>query len=467
MARKPDVKRLLSKGLSGKEAGRLVVQDLHEADRGKGGFLSRKDIEDLKAGLKTHEDITDYNRLVDLYKAVYMTMEEAEIASLQVEKHLRSLESRLEGYVVSAGVRHIYRLLPIIVTEKDYRALKARQKRRLKKRLYCLGEVLEKRTEELLGGWQKAEEATDETWDKAWKAADQEVQKLIDDGKLKPLRLGHRADLIAYAEAKKALEDPLELEDLTDDGEPAEKTTDHHAAYLARLEESVAQGDLSEGHDVSRWSADLDPEDDEDRLLYHYVSGDQLYKAGLPEWKLWIDEFKPYEEDKDHEGGIAVIREEGGPGSDVDAKGHYRNTWLDRLRDFMQVQRIEEEYRATRGLSAEEVFRTILKTVRVQAQILQAYLRVLQEAGAACGIDFALEEVLTISDVRTAAEDYSRMAKTVSGWRGEIRGPRLPAFDLDQVKPDKAVVDTLRERIALGIYGEGLGDGWWKEVSDG
>jgi len=468
VVRKADLKRLLAKGLSGKEAGKLVVQHAYAIDRGGSGFLSDKDIQTLQASLKTQDDIRDYNRVLDVYRAVYVTIQEAKILSLLVERDLRSVESQLESYLVSQGVSDVYRWLPVIVTEKDYQAMKARQKRRLRKRLYCLGEVIERRTEELLGGPEKAEDSTDAAWDKAWKAADQAVQKLLDAGKLKPLRLGHRADLIAYAEAKTALEDPLELEDLTDDGEPAEETTDHHAAYLARLEESVAQGDLSEGHDVSRWSADLDEDDDEDRLLYHYVSGDQLYKTGLPEWTAWIDEFKFYE-DEEHEGqdgGVAVIREDGF-GISADPKGHYRNHWLDQLRDYAQVKSVEEEFTKEKGISIEDLLRKMLKRVKDQARVLQSYSHVLLEAGEVYGIDLGVEEALFLPELRKAAESYSSTAKRVSHWRGKIRGPKLPALDLDQLKLDKGTVDTLHERFSVGVGGDGFGPAWWKEASDG
>lgn len=471
VVRKADLKRLLAKGLSGKEAGKLVVQHSYAIERGGSGLLSEKDIQTLRASLKTQDDIRDYNRAFNVYRAVYVTIQEAKILSLLVEKGLRSVKTELDRYLVSQGVSDVYRWLPGILTENDYQAMKARQKRRDRKRLYCLGEVIGRRTEELLGGRDKAEDSTDAAWSKAWKAADQEVQKLIDAGKLKPLRLGHRADLMTCAEAKATLEDPLALEDLTDDGEAAEETTDHHGAYLARLEEVVAQGDLSEGHDVSRWFAaevPLELEDDEDRLLYHYVSGDQLYKSGLPEWKAWIDEFRCYEE-PELENGVAVLREAGLGGISVDPKGHYRNHWLDQLRDYAQVKATEEEFTKEEGISVEDLLRKMLKLVKDDARLLQSYSQVLLEASEVYGIDLGVEDALFLPDLRKAAESYSSMAKRVSRWRGEIRGPKLPALDFDQLKPDKVAVEILHERFSVGLGGEGfgLGPAWWKEASDG
>lgn len=472
VVRKPDVKRLLAKGLSGREAGKLVVQHAYAIDRGGSGFLSEKDIQTLQASLKTQRDVEDYNTVLDVYRTVFLTIQEAKILSLSVEKDLRSVERELDAYDLSQRLSQVFRFLPTILTEKDYQAVKARQKRRLRKRLYSLGEVIQSRTEELLGGSEEAEEVTDAVWAKAWRAADQEVQKLIDAGKLRPLRLGHRADLIAYAEAKTALEDPLELEDLTDEGEPAEETTDHHAAYLARLEEAVAQGDLTEGHDVSRYCGEPGEDDDEERLLHHYLSGDQLYKAGLPEWRTWIDDFKWYEEPDyaggvdDQEGGVAVLVADGFGGS-LDAKGHFNRFWLDQLRDYTQIKSVEEQLAKEKGISMEDLLQKMMGRVRDQARVLLAYHQVLREAGRVYGIELGLEEALFLEDLRKSAESYSDTAKTVSRWRGKVRGPKLKVLDLDQLKPDKATVDTLHERFSEGIFGGGFGGDWWKEASDG
>ncbi len=473
VVRKPDVKRLLAKGLSGKEAGKLVVEHAYAIDRGGSGFLSEKDIQTLQASLTTQQDIRDYNRVLDVYRAVFLTIQEAKILSLSAEKDLRSVESQLDAYDLSQRLSQVFRFLPTILTEKDYQAVKARQKRRLRKRLYSLGEVIQSRTEELLGGSEEAEEVTDAVWAKAWKAADQEVQKLIDAGKLRPLRLGHNASLLPFAEAKATLEDPLELEDLTGDEEPDEGTADHHAAYLARLEEAVAQGDLTEGHDVSRYCGELDEGDDEERLLHHYLSGDQLYKAGLPEWRTWIDDFKWYEEPDyaggvvdDQEGGVAVLVADGLGGS-LDAKGHFNRFWLDQLRDYTQVKSVEEQFAKEKGVSMEDLLQKTMSRVRDQARVLLAYHQVLREAGEVYGIELGLEEALFLEDLRKTAESYSVTAKAVSRWRGKVRGPKLKPLDLDQLKPDKATVETLHERFSEGVFGGGFGPGWWKEASDG
>ena len=53
MTTKTDIKKLLSKGLTGKEAGKLVLQDNWEYDHMRDDFLSERDLSAIKASLKT------------------------------------------------------------------------------------------------------------------------------------------------------------------------------------------------------------------------------------------------------------------------------------------------------------------------------------------------------------------------------------------------------------------------------
>ncbi len=73
----------------------------------------------------------------------------------------------------------------------------------LRARLYCLGEVIEERAIERLGGWERAEEASEKRWDAAYEAAEAEIEKLVENGTLSPGKLAHKASLMTLAEAPK------------------------------------------------------------------------------------------------------------------------------------------------------------------------------------------------------------------------------------------------------------------------
>jgi hypothetical protein len=113
VALKADIDRLIAKGLSGREAGRLAVQELMELDYGGQGFLSDRDILAIKAALRTPEDGADYHRMLDLHEALRLMLCEAHLVSLQTEQLLGELQRQLERYRVSAQVAELSRLYVI------------------------------------------------------------------------------------------------------------------------------------------------------------------------------------------------------------------------------------------------------------------------------------------------------------------------------------------------------------------
>jgi hypothetical protein len=457
MVGRPSLKRLFKRGLSGKEAGQLVVQHLYAVDHGRDGTLSQRDIQDLKAGLRSQAEVEAYNRMIGLYRAFYMTLQEATIQSMALDRLLAQVHITLMFHVLEGQQRFVTRFLPLIVTEKEYRFRKVRQKKRLKERLYCLGQVLEWRVEELLGGATKAEEAKDEAYQQAEEQAEQEVQRLIDSGRLRPLRLGHKASLFTLAEAERSKE-----QETDQDGrylpEEREAFADTREDYLRRIEESLAQGDQTEGHEVEVFSEQgIEPED-VDRLLHHYVSGEQLYKAGLPEWRRWIEQFKPCEEDSRLEGGLAVLRLDYG-GNPVEAS-RYDNRWLDRVRS-------RKTDTALGILSGEEQLKHMLSNASSGGRMLLASVQVLKEAARLAALPFEEKEEELLSMVREEENILAHGRSLLSHLKGDLETPiRLSAWSLDKLKPDRATISILRERFSLGVYGEGLGPEWWLEVSE-
>lgn len=504
MARKHDISRLLAKGLSGEEAGRLAVQHVLEVERGQAGFLSDKDIEALKKGVSGAAAAAGYNRMLDLYQVVREMLCEAQIASLEAVSLLRETEHELERYAISSQVAHLAANLPLLVSEEAFAEMRERQRLCLRARLYSLAEVIEERATERLGGWEKAEEASETRWDAAYKAAEQEIEKLIEADTLRPVRLAHKASLMTMEEARKAQrfhDDELLQEDLaavaqeahesregTVAGEPSARSEEseseaawHLDAFRERLEASLAQGDRTGGHDVSDWVGEVAPEDEE-RLLHHYLSGEQLVGAELPEWRHWTEEFKPYLEGDEGDGGLAVVVDEGL--GKFDADGRYQSHSLARLGDVLDVQAVENGFATQHGRPLAELLTKMYAAARACTCVLLAYLQVVAEASEVARIAFLggprdgapgesaatpareVEQHL-LGHVRLAAESYNLLAVQVGRWRGEIRGPRLPRFELADLRPNENALAVVRERIALGNGRGGLGANWWRDVVDG
>jgi hypothetical protein len=106
MACQRDVARLLAKGLSGAEAGRLALAELLALDGG-GGLLSERDVEALRSGLTSDEDRAECARLLGLYRTLRFTLLEAEVAALRAGRLLAELERLLTHYLTSARVARL------------------------------------------------------------------------------------------------------------------------------------------------------------------------------------------------------------------------------------------------------------------------------------------------------------------------------------------------------------------------
>ena len=67
---KEAIRKLLSKGLTGWESGKLVLQDFADQSCGKPSFLTSADIEEIKRGLTGDKDIRDYNNLMAMCRGM-------------------------------------------------------------------------------------------------------------------------------------------------------------------------------------------------------------------------------------------------------------------------------------------------------------------------------------------------------------------------------------------------------------
>jgi hypothetical protein len=254
MTTKTDIRKLLRGGLTGEEAGKLVIQDNWLVDRGKEGFLDKRDMTAIKSSLKTPHDIEAYNSYIKLYQLIDYTLKDAKILALEAQFYLLWIDKKLESLLKKAA--HDWSLLsdiPAIVTQKQYEELKAKQKLLKLKQPITLSEFIEERADDYLEDVNRGDLPLE------WKSAIQELLELIRAGKLTPLRLKDRQD---YYDFYKREIDYL----------PAEDTVEKLDAWLA--------GELSE--------------EEIDSLLEMIVFiGEELYQTGLPEWIEWIDVYIP------------------------------------------------------------------------------------------------------------------------------------------------------------------------------
>ena len=252
------------------------------------------------------------------------------------------------------------------------------------------------------------------------------------------------------------------------------------AAHRQRLEASLAQGDLSEGYDVSEWLGEVAPKT-RSACCITTSPASSFARAELPEWRRWMEEFKPWLEGADMDGGVAVTKDH--EAGEPDADGRYRSTCLERLGDVMDVGERERAWAERSGHSLAELLANVRAAAQAYAGRLLAYVQVIAEAGQVAHVSFLRsggdasressaqpadepqEDLL--AELVAAASNYNLMAAKVSRWRGEIRGPRLPAFEMTELEPDEGTLGVLRERLAIGAGRGGLGANWWREAADG
>ena len=267
MPTKTDVKRLLSKGLTGKEAGRLVFKDNWLTDTQRGGFLSEKDVSSLKAGLKSDKDIKEYNSFIRLYKYVDYTLKELRIVALEAEVLLHITYRILDAYGMHEAFRLAEMYIPAIVTQKQYEELKVKQRAQKLEQVSSLQELISYLSEvdfEIIVDDDEPEPEPeteiDFQNDERLRGAVSTLQELLRAGKLHPLKLKKRED---YYDGHK----------LKIPAQPVQEVIEMLDKFLT--------GELQYGED--------------DSLRMTVFRGKNLYELEEMEGfiKSWIDEYSP------------------------------------------------------------------------------------------------------------------------------------------------------------------------------
>lgn len=428
MLSKARVKNMLSKRLSGKEAGRLWFMDSWEVERGREGFLSEADHAHLRKSLTTAHDIEDFNKSIELFRAIQYLVGDAHVAFLQALLALEELDGVYRDCALNFLALRVLLDLPLIVTEKQLQRLKAQQKRARKKKLHCLEEVYQARARALAEEetglyWEDVEE---EVWDKCWTQGAKEIDALIKSRKLRPQKL----------------DSPLAMD--SDD-----------RAWISFAKD--------------------EPPEEQERLLQTAFPGEGLAKAGLPEWTEDIEEFRLFylpEQDwygDDPPEALAVIQE--------DLTGPLPPVGLG-AKDFQPVLALRY-LRDITGLRfrGQHDFSSLLATAKDRISTLAARRQALREAAPLVGTNTAedvdrfyalLEErVSSLNEKRRldgAAERVIRLAAQAEGASGGQALEALlkePPIELEKIKP------TARElRASRSILAEQLGKNWWSQPAE-
>lgn len=422
MPTKADIKKILSKGLTGKEAGRLVFKDNWMVDSNRGGFLSEKDISYIKAGMKKDGDIKDYNSYIRLYQLVDYTLKDARIMELEAVNYLQYVYRLLEFFRERELARLNLYLTPAIVTQKQYEELSAKQREMALQQVSWLEELISHFSGvelDYLLEEDEPEPVIDFQKDERLRGAVSKVQELLRAGKLHPLKL-------------KGSEDYYEMIMPDIPSYPAEE--------VIKLLDKLLAGELS-------W--------EEDFMRLVVFRNEELYNLEeTSSWMSWrIDVFKPdldsftsaRPEGMMQSSKVAIIQNP--TPDDIDEKGY----WIDK--DYSG---------STKDLDSERLGGLMKDMLGVVSERIKGFLAVqvvLDAISKVMEVDF-------LEDLESWYKELQEIAGLLNKLMGAFDGQweRLGLPELKPIKPGRlratpASLRYYRERMAMA-----LGDKWWEEA---
>jgi hypothetical protein len=478
MTSKKDISKILSKGLTGKEAGKLVLEDNWLVDHMREGFLSPKDLSAIKAGLKSTRDIEDYNSYIETYRIIDYTLKDAHIMALQFQVRMENLIRLITMYLFGSTDQHIM-TKPVIMTEKEYQDTKARQKKELSEDIHELETVILWRYWETTPEGIREQEPDDEyaldwlsrEYPELYQGLISEIIELIKAGKLQPVSInGKDKQKIISIETKwqdlsskiRSKIPDLSADELinrigkyTDPEDRISEDVDKEIHEVVKDREKLLKSlyKANKGKDNSKelirlleklLDKSISQEEKGQLLEYTYCSGEDLYKTGLPEWIKWIDEFKA---DYDvNDGGIAILVD---PKSyQVDERGYYIKSQLMK--------------RLTEGLEKESLdFRQGITNAKEEIKVVLSFHSIMELISEVIGIDFAEDTRSWIKDILNKLWEYERLRSNIMFQDDipDIFKDSLSPISLKKLKPSAGTIKYLRERVAMS-----LGDEWWGDV---
>jgi len=425
MPTKADIKKILSKGLTGREAGKLIFQDNWLVDTRRGGFLSERDMSSIKAGLRSDKDIKEYNSYIRLYKYVDYTLKEVRITALEAGSLLFYVYMLLQTYEKAEVFQLAYMDIPAIVTQKQYEELSARQRANKLNSVFTLQEVisvLSKVELEVILDEDEPEPVIDFQKDERLIQAAGRIKELLKSGRLKPLKLEKRED---YYDSHK-----LKI--------PAQPVKE-----VVEILDKLLTGELQY-------------DEDDSLLLTAFRTKDCYELEELRDWmQSWVDIYMPnYDEetsarpeDMMQSRYVAIIQNP--LPRDLDKRGY----WIakDYLGSNLKPDAKKDSETITTFLHASK--ERIKGFLGVQS-VLEAISKVIE-------VDFLEDLEQWRQELQSIVEILNRQIESMDGKWERLGLPELKPIRIGRMKASASTIRYFRERMALA-----LGENWWEEPRD-
>jgi hypothetical protein len=432
------VKRMLTKGLTGWQAGKLILQDVIDGYLRRDSVLTEADMAAVQQARMEGADVRDYNMFMALCRGFHLGYVMAEWACGDACLEIGFLDRALQDADKRRTVELFESFGPRVVTRKQYEDIAAAQREKKLEFEYSLGYVIEKRF---------------------YAIAPPEAEKEIDEA---GVDIESVADFIAampetYADLGRQAIDQIH--------------TLHTSGTLPAV---YHEEDAKEVEPLlSRWKeAGLSSQEAMKLLDMLYVTGQHLRECEeLPEWKDFIDRYQPhwFDDDERFRHTYAVLDD--CPVVWLDKKGHYKgpsrpSEWITHSTELLLglVNHDDKAKKSIERVGTE--LRDGLDTAEQNIRLFLAIKAVLDAAAAAVGLDVPGNEgVLAGPSTRLGAfialynirlDDLKEERRP---WQsGETRLEKalklLPAIDPEKLRPSPDSVKHLKDKILDDARGE-------------
>jgi len=433
------IKRIITKGLTGWEAGKLDLQDMIDSYYGRDSVLTESDIAAIRNMPMAGADVRDYNMFMALCRGFHVghmlgewTCADACLQITYFEWLFRDAEKRRTVELFeSCG--------PRVVTQTQYEDIVAAQREKKLEFEYSLGYVIEERfyaiappeareeIDELCPDIESVEDfvsAVPEKYKDFCKQAIDEIRNLHTSGKLPAVC--HKED------TKKA--EPL----------------------------------------LAKWKEDqLSAQDTMKLVDMLYVTGQQLYNYDeLPEWKDYLERYHQYlfgDEDERFRHVYAVL--EGYSGVWVDEQDCYKgppkpSEWITRSTE-LNLGLINHNDRARKSIqSVGAELRDRLDTAEQNIRLFLTVKAILDAAADAVGLDIPdkggmlanpyirLGAFIALYNIRLEELREEQKPWESAETRLEKGLKLLPAIDPDKLSPGPDSLKKLKDEILKDAKGE-------------
>lgn len=432
------VKRIITKGLTGWQAGKLVLQDMLDTCLGKDGVLTEADMAAIQQIRMEGTDVRDYNTFMALCRGFHRGYMLAEWACKDACLQIGFLDQALEDAERRRTVELFESCGPHLVTRKQYDQIVAAQREKKLAFEFGLGYVIEERF---------------------YASAPPEARSAIDEAGV---------DIESVADFMAAV--PEAYSDL------CEQAIDQiRRLYVDRRLPVVY--DEKEAKEIkpllTRWKKGrLSPEETMKLLGRLYVTGRTLYNcAELPEWKTFVDRYQRHWFDDDERFRHAYAVMEDCPEVWQDQNGRYKaptrpGDWITRRRELLlglighdgeagkSVERVGAELRGQLG-AAEHNVRLFLAIKAVLDTASDAVgLDIDGDGGLLAGPYDRLDAFIGLFNLHLEELKEDRKHWQSDETRLEKALRMLPTIDVDRLRPSPDSLAQLKAKILDDAHGE-------------